>query len=251
MNANSVCMTTSWDDGHPLDLKAADLLAKYGLQGTFYIPPDAGQEVLTPAQIRQVGSLFEIGAHTVHHVVLTTVPDEVAKKEIFDSKQRLEDMTSKLCSMFCFPRGAYRKKHLLWVRAAGYRAARTVELLSLDFPRSEGGVQVMPTTLQVFAHRQLSYLKNIAKRLAYKNLWNYMLHGHAPDWVATAKSLLNLAVRQGGVFHLWGHSWEIEKHGQWRQLEEVLRFMSEHRSQVESLRNSEVCDYARKVPENS
>jgi hypothetical protein len=28
-------MTTSWDDGHPLDLQIAQLLSKSGLAGTF------------------------------------------------------------------------------------------------------------------------------------------------------------------------------------------------------------------------
>ena len=28
-------ITTSWDDGHPLDFRVAELLAKYGLPGTF------------------------------------------------------------------------------------------------------------------------------------------------------------------------------------------------------------------------
>ena len=37
----STCITTSWDDGHPLDLRVAELLAKYGLQGTFYVPMTA------------------------------------------------------------------------------------------------------------------------------------------------------------------------------------------------------------------
>ena len=31
-------ITTSWDDGHQLDLRVAELLTKYRLHGTFYIP---------------------------------------------------------------------------------------------------------------------------------------------------------------------------------------------------------------------
>ena len=31
-------VTTSWDDGHPLDLRMADLLARYGMTGAFYVP---------------------------------------------------------------------------------------------------------------------------------------------------------------------------------------------------------------------
>jgi hypothetical protein len=33
-------ITTSWDDGHPSDLRLADLLHKHSLRGTFYVPPE-------------------------------------------------------------------------------------------------------------------------------------------------------------------------------------------------------------------
>ena len=33
-------ITTSWDDGHTLDLRLADLLDKYDLRGTFYVARD-------------------------------------------------------------------------------------------------------------------------------------------------------------------------------------------------------------------
>ena len=31
-------ITTSWDDGHPLDIRLAELLATYGLRGHFMCP---------------------------------------------------------------------------------------------------------------------------------------------------------------------------------------------------------------------
>ena len=42
----------SWDDGHPLDVRVAYLLAKYGLRGTFYIPGGAEHGTMTVNQIR-------------------------------------------------------------------------------------------------------------------------------------------------------------------------------------------------------
>jgi peptidoglycan/xylan/chitin deacetylase (PgdA/CDA1 family) len=33
-------VTTSWDDGHPLDLKLAELLKKYDVPATLYMPMD-------------------------------------------------------------------------------------------------------------------------------------------------------------------------------------------------------------------
>jgi len=35
----AVYITTSWDDGHVLDMRLASLLTHYGFKGTFYISP--------------------------------------------------------------------------------------------------------------------------------------------------------------------------------------------------------------------
>jgi len=37
---NEAIVTTSWDDGHPSDLKLAELLREYDVPATFYIPID-------------------------------------------------------------------------------------------------------------------------------------------------------------------------------------------------------------------
>jgi len=37
---NEAIVTTSWDDGHPSDLKLVELLRKYDVPATFYIPID-------------------------------------------------------------------------------------------------------------------------------------------------------------------------------------------------------------------
>ena len=78
-------ITTSWDDGHPLDLHVAALLAKHGIAGTFYVPATTELGVMSAAQLRELTPDFEIGAHTLHHVDLTRVSDRTAWQEIADS----------------------------------------------------------------------------------------------------------------------------------------------------------------------
>src|SRR5436189_5212479 len=79
-------ITTSWDDGHPLDLRVAELLAKYGLQGTFYVPQTADTGTMTATQIRELGSTFEIGAHTMHHLDFTAATEQQVRAELNESK---------------------------------------------------------------------------------------------------------------------------------------------------------------------
>jgi hypothetical protein len=45
---------------------------------------------------------------------------------------------------------------------------------------------------------------------------------------------------EGGVFHLWGHSWEVGEADQWTRLEEVLQAMKEITASVPSLDNGEI-----------
>ena len=50
-----VIITTSWDDGHSLDLKLAGLLQKYDIPATFYIPViHIKREHMTPQEIREI-----------------------------------------------------------------------------------------------------------------------------------------------------------------------------------------------------
>lgn len=236
-------LTTSWDDGHPLDLRIAELLVKYGLRGTFYVPLRNSRPTMSPAQIRELATSFEIGAHTVNHVRLTTVNENDARREIEDSKKQLEDLLGKPCIVFCFPGGYYSDVHVRMARDAGFSAARTVELLSLQTPRDAGGIKLIPTTIQAHPHRLGSYVRNALKRFNLNALGTLLLGRHAATWAELAGVLLQRAARAGGVFHLWGHSWEIDDNQQWEALEQTFATMSRCTPGSSAVTNTELCSY--------
>jgi peptidoglycan/xylan/chitin deacetylase (PgdA/CDA1 family) len=234
-------LTTSWDDGHPLDLRVAELLVKYGLRGTFYVPRTNGTETMSAAQVRELSRAFEVGAHTAHHTILTSVTERQAWQEIVDARVWLEDTTSQPCPMFCPPSGKFTRRHLGLIRQAGYRGVRSVELLSIAPPRPRAGLLVQPTSVQAHPHGLATFARNLLKRAACKNLWLFLAHGRSTDWVRLTRSLAEHAVRGGGIFHLWGHSWELEATSQWRRLEEVLRFLSQLTGRAPARTNGQVC----------
>jgi peptidoglycan/xylan/chitin deacetylase (PgdA/CDA1 family) len=231
-------ITTSWDDGHPLDQRIAELLAKYGLTGTFYIPLENSRPVMAAGQIRELSEGFEVGAHTIDHVVLTEVSEGTAEEQIRESKERLEDLTGRACETFCFPKGQFHRCHLEMVRRAGFRCARTVELLSTQFPVQRAGILLVPTSVQATPHPWTVYARNCAKRLGFRTMVNFILHARSRNWAETTHAMLQVVARHGGVFHLWGHSWEIEEQQQWQQLESVLREMQSLRSSAPCVPNS-------------
>jgi peptidoglycan-N-acetylglucosamine deacetylase len=234
-------VTISWDDGHPSDLRVAELLAKYGLRGTFYVPRTAPGGTMAAAQVRELSDNFEIGAHTLHHRILTDATEEEASDEITGSKSWVEDTTGATCSMFCAPQGRFTGRHLEMARSAGYLGFRTVELSSLDFPRWQYDVLLLPTTVQAYQHSAFALARNAAKRMAFGNLWQFVVHGTSLEWPKMARSFLHHAVTFGGVFHLWGHSWELEGAGDWRRLEETLRLLKEAAAQAPSITNGQLC----------
>src|SRR6266567_1776498 len=188
-SAPRAAMTTSWDDGHPLDLRVAELLAKYGLSGTFYVPIEGQGAKMTPLQLRELSETFEIGSHTVHEKKLTLLSDEQVGWELTESRSRLEDLTGKPCLTFSPVGGKFEARHLTLVRQAGYVSMRTVELLSVDFPRRRENLWVLPTTLQVRDHASEVYLKNVAKRFALRNLLT-LAQAVGKSWLQVAESLL-------------------------------------------------------------
>lgn len=235
-------VTTSWDDGHPLDLRIAAMLGNHGLGGTFYVPRTAERETLTPEEIRRLATAFELGAHTMSHVELTATELPQARDEIVQSREWLESVTGAQCQMFCFPHGKFRTEHLDIVRESGFLGARTVELLSTGFPVAVNGLWLMPTTVQAHSHRAAAYLRNVVKRRALHELWRYVLHGMGRDWPDLAEAFWEDTARHGGVFHLWGHSWEIEEHGAWQRLDDILGFLGERTDAEHAVTNAKICE---------
>lgn len=237
-------VTTSWDDGHPLDLRIADLLSRYGVTGTFYIPRDVRWPTMTAGQIRELASRFEVGAHTLDHTPLDRAPGEEALDQLSGSREWIEDVTGKPCRAFCFPQGRYRREQLPLVREAGYLAVRTIELLSTDWPRRVEGLALIPTTVQAYPHSPLAYARNALKRRSVRNLFRARALFCGRDWRELAVNLLERTLAEGGVFHLWGHSWEIEQEQEWDQLEELLALVAANKDKVTCLANAELESYA-------
>lgn len=223
-------VTTSWDDGHLADLKLAELLQAQGVRGTFYVPisPYNGQPSLGPQELRSLSSEgFEIGAHGVSHKLLWGLPQEELSREINPCKPMLEAILGSEVGMFCYPRGRYDQNAVRALRKAGYRGARTVRMLAtrLEFNPFE-----MPTSLQVFPHSTSGYVRNVL-RARMKGLPTCLSHrSKLKNWVDLGKSLFDSVLKNGGIWHLYGHSWEIDQLGLWESLSEMITYVSKRQS---------------------
>ena len=59
------------------------------------------------------------------------------------------------------------------------------------------------------------------------------------NWLSVAKSLFIESQNQGGEFHLWGHSSEVEKLNMWDDLESFFAFIA-NQSDVDAVVNSKL-----------
>jgi peptidoglycan/xylan/chitin deacetylase (PgdA/CDA1 family) len=224
-------VTTSWDDGGKEDLRLSELLAKYGVRGTFYIPKSHQKaEPLREEEILAVAEEHEIGAHTLGHVDLTGIPTEQAQAEIAGSKAYLENILGKGVRMFCYPYGRYNARTKEIVVSCGFAGARSLSYTKLRTVTD-------PYEIGVTLHASDSSPRTTLRIWrAYGMPLRFLL-----DWETRAKSLFQLALTEGGVWHLWGHSWEINRRRDWDKLERVLDCISK-RDGVQYATNSEAVD---------
>jgi peptidoglycan/xylan/chitin deacetylase (PgdA/CDA1 family) len=180
---------------------------------------------MSPNELRQLATGFEIGAHTLSHATLTELSAAESREQIEGSKDWVEQMTGQQCRLFCPPRGRFNAIHERQIAAAGFRGFRTTEMLALHGARASAEVMQLPTTIQAHPHHWSAYMRNGLRRRSPGALCRLLRHFREP-WDSFARRVIEHASRRQGVFHLWGHSWEIEENDQWGRLERVFDLLS-------------------------
>lgn len=239
-----IIVTTSWEDGDGQNLRLVKLLNKYCLKGTFYFARDYLSQ--PESEIKEISLTQEIGAHSLTHPILTDVSLIKAQEEIFGSKEWLESLTGKSMKMFCYPRGFYNQEIKDLVSKAGFVGARAAGIFNGSLPEDlfawDPTIQIYP-----FPFRRRSFKRlHLSRHLLDPFFRNFggIINWHLPlktcfNWINLAKGTFDYVCRRGGVWHLWGHCFEIEKYRMWSELEEIFCYIKEQGKAL-PLFNSEV-----------
>jgi peptidoglycan/xylan/chitin deacetylase (PgdA/CDA1 family) len=227
-------VTLSWDDGHPLDMRVAEMMSNYGLSGTFYVPVSIARPQLNTHQLLELSAMgMEIGSHGLTHVPLTL--STAVQSELTDSKDLLEQVLGARVSSFCYPLGKFNRNAASAARAAGYQLARTTLAFCIvrHFDRFR-----MPVTVQFAPHSCSIHLRHAIKEGNARGLSTWARRWHCEtDLRQLSQKAFDDACREQGVFHLWGHSWEIEELGLWDAFREFCEYIG-NRDNVNYLTNS-------------
>lgn len=131
MELNSKSIMLTFDDGYEdFYTSVLPLLKKYNMKATAYIVYNfiGRKGYLTSKQVQEIiaSGLVEIGAHTLDHLYLKLVPESIARKQIFESKRKLEETYGIQVNTFAYPYGAMSQDTVNLVKEASYSAAVSV-----------------------------------------------------------------------------------------------------------------------------
>jgi peptidoglycan/xylan/chitin deacetylase (PgdA/CDA1 family) len=126
--------------------------------------------------------------------------------EIKINKYELEVITGKPVLSFCYPRGRFDENVKKAVQDAGYVEARTTRIMQ-TFESSD------------------PYEKDTTIHMNPRDEYQ------GKHWLEVAKDMLTMNDGTGVInyFHVWGHSWEIDKNHEWHNFETLLEILSKYK----------------------
>lgn len=239
--------TTSWDDANLLDFKLIDTFCSINqrIKGTIYVPLQSKYRNTSDDEIIRLSNFFEIGCHTVNHPDLSRCDTQEIVCQLRNSKDYLSKLLNKEVKSFCFPFGRYSNESV-------EIAQKYFQLGRIVSPNFSLGIFednfLLHTSMQVCSHsKEITAMLNSAN-FNQGSISNIVmpkinkLNFYSKDiykWSDIAKVIFSTIKDMNGVFHLWGHSWEIEKQNLWYELKVFLDFVA-LQEDIEFLDNSEL-----------
>ena len=139
----------TFDDGYRSVLRLAfPLLSALGIHATVFVAPDAvgaeqpvtwaglerwldgphAQELIPMCwdELRELARHgWEIGSHSCSHSRLTSLGPDELRREVSESRERIEEEIGQPCISFCYPYGDLDERVVCAVERAGYKTACT------------------------------------------------------------------------------------------------------------------------------
>jgi len=85
-------------------------------------------DALSSAQLDVMRDVFEFGAHTRFHPILTRCTDQRCQEEIAGARSEISEAIGSECLHFAYPNGNYGERETTLVANAGYASGRTIDV---------------------------------------------------------------------------------------------------------------------------
>ena len=213
-NGKKKAITFSFDDGVMQDVRAIEILNKYGLKATFnlnsgmfgtncpYEPNGrvVDRRIIEPTMVKSLYEKHEVAVHTVGHFNLTTLPDSCVTWQVEKDRELLEELTGKEICCMAYPCGGVNNnEHVASIvkDTTKVRFARTI-FSTFSFDMQEDLFRFNPT-----------------------------IHFCNEKLFEIAEKFLELQTDEPKLFYIWGHTYELDAtDGAWERFEDFCRLIS-------------------------
>lgn len=206
-------LTFSFDDGVRQDIRAVEILNRYGLKATFNLNSGClglrgelireGKRVrhdkVNESEVKSVYAGHEIAVHTLTHPHLNELDEETIVRQVEEDRKALEKASGQRVCGMAYPYGDVDDRVAGIIAAeTPVRYARAVES-TYDFELQENLLQFRPTV-----HFTEACLTELAERF------------------------LSLNTDRPQLFYVWGHTYELDYSEQldWEAFERFCKLVS-------------------------
>ncbi len=223
-NGKMKAVTLSYDDGLFDDIRLMEMMAKYGVRGTFnvsselYRPegtqPEGPWPRLTLTEGLENYPRFdnEIAVHGLVHRNFPDLTDGELYYEISADRANLEKQYGMVVRGCAYPYGGYNQKSMEALKNCGIKYARTVGHTP-DFRIPANWYE-----------------------------WGATCHHCSPDLMEFAKRFVTEQFRDCRMLYVWGHAAEFRRDNNWDMMEEFLSYIG-GREDIWYATNIEIVDY--------
>lgn len=211
--------TLSYDDGITQDKRLVKIFNKYGIRATFNInsellgkPRYLRREDMwishNKIESREVAELYrghEVAAHTLTHPFLPELDDEEIIRQIEEDRKNLEKLLGKDIVGLAYPGGGIggvnTNEHIISLirKNSKIKYARTT-ICNGSFDTQDNLLEFHPT--------------------AY--------HLNFDEIMELGEKFIKLKTEEKKIFYVWGHSYELDYHDSWSDIERFCKMMSGH-----------------------
>lgn len=142
-NIPEKALVITLDDGRKGNFKLLEIFKKYHVKPTIYLctqlvgnnrhfqegfSSEQNEQFLNDDELAGMNDFVDFQSHTQSHLKLPVCPFGQCEREIRESKIEVEIITGNTCIHFAYPSGYYTKREIDFVKKAGYRSSRTIDV---------------------------------------------------------------------------------------------------------------------------
>ncbi len=230
-------VTFSYDDGAIYDIRLSEIFTKRGMKATFnlnssWVPEVSNGDRIGVDDIRRfiIGCGHEVAVHGENHIAPAAARPIDAIKEVLFGRMGLEDMLDMTLRGMAYPDTGVR---LLHNGNSAERVKRELEDLGIVYSRTLGADNDMfklPTDWYEWMPT------------AHHN--NPRIFEYIEKFVSTGFEGTYCSVRWPRLFYVWGHSFELERDGNWDRIKKICDMLA-GKDDTWYATNIEIYDYVK------